>query len=106
MKSILQDEDEKECFICGIIDDTLSEHHFIEGATNGNRTNSENYGLKAWICYKCHSDIHLHPKKIFMVKTVSSAEIRRNVWRQTGFYKNIWKELSLKSKIKHKENKK
>lgn len=85
MKSILQDEDEKECFVCGIIDDTLSEHHFIEGATNGNRTNSENYGLKAWICYKCHSDIHLHPKKYLWLKQLAQQKFEEQFGDRQDF---------------------
>lgn len=55
MKSILQEE--KICYLCGSVQDygmnKLEEHHIFGG--NPNRSNSEEYGLKVWLCgCKCH----------------------------------------------------
>lgn len=50
MKSIIQDE--KECFVCKITYG-LHEHHCFEGT--GRRKQSEQYGLKIWLCGRHHN---------------------------------------------------
>lgn len=55
MKSIMQDQSEQVCYICGGTD-RLNNHHIFLG--NPNRANSEQYGLKVYLCYTHH----LHSK--------------------------------------------
>lgn len=55
MTSILCNENDKKCFICGRCGDTEL-HHCISGVSN--RKNSENYGLKIYLCRLCHSQLH------------------------------------------------
>lgn len=50
MKSILQKN--KECYFCGRT--TWLEEHHIFGAVN--RSLSEKYGLKVWLCHNCHNE--------------------------------------------------
>lgn len=50
-KSIIQEE--KKCFYCGTTYG-LEEHHCLNG--NPNRALSEKYGLKVWLCHKCHNE--------------------------------------------------
>lgn len=57
MKSIIQDE--KECFLCRYLYDSeniinLHDHHIFFGTAN--RTQSEIYGLKVWLCI-CHHTV-------------------------------------------------
>lgn len=49
-KSILQKD--KECFLCTRMQD-LEQHHIFGGP---NRKWSEKYGLKVWLCPRCHRD--------------------------------------------------
>lgn len=49
-QSILQEE--KVCFICPRLQN-LEQHHIFGGA---NRRWSEKYGLKVWLCPRCHRD--------------------------------------------------
>ena len=49
-KSILQGE--KECFFCKS-QVWLEDHHIFGGA---NRSRSEKYGLKVWLCHYCHNE--------------------------------------------------
>lgn len=54
MESILQTSRDK-CLICGRQGE-IDEHHCLSGVSN--RKKSENYGLKIYLCRKCHSDLH------------------------------------------------
>lgn len=49
-KSVLQKD--KECFLCPSLQN-LEQHHIFGGA---NRKWSEKYGLKVWLCPRCHRD--------------------------------------------------
>lgn len=49
-KSIIQTE--KECYFCGS-QRWLEDHHIFGG---GNKTKSEKYGLKVWLCHYCHNE--------------------------------------------------
>lgn len=49
-KSILQSE--KRCYMCGSYQ-WLEEHHIFNAA---NRTKSEDYGLKVYLCHYCHNE--------------------------------------------------
>ena len=50
-KSILQTN--KECYFCGS-QNWLESHHVFNG--NPNRTLSEKYGLKVWLCHEHHNE--------------------------------------------------
>lgn len=54
MKSIIQDESKKECFICGGYGS--DRHHCLHGTAN--RKNAEKYGLVVMLCHKCHMELH------------------------------------------------
>lgn len=53
LNSILQNE--KKCFICGKQTE-LDCHHCLSGSSN--RKNSEEDGLKMWLCRDCHRKVH------------------------------------------------
>lgn len=53
MESIIQPT--KECYICGSTN-YIQEHHCLSG--NSNRKWSEKFGLKIWLCGKCHKALH------------------------------------------------
>ncbi len=54
MESILQTTRDR-CFICARTGE-LDEHHLLSGTSN--RGNSEDYGLKIYLCRNCHSELH------------------------------------------------
>jgi len=49
MDSIIQEN--KECYFCGS-QRNLQSHHIFGAAM---RNKSENYGLKVWLCFECHT---------------------------------------------------
>lgn len=49
MKSIMQ-ENKKICYLCDGI--ATEEHHCLHGTAN--RKLSEKYGLKVYLCHRCH----------------------------------------------------
>ena len=56
MKSVIQQE--KECYICRNLygfenTNNLQEHHILFGTAN--RSKSEEYGLKVWLCVEHHT---------------------------------------------------
>lgn len=51
-RSILQTR--RECYICGRHD--VEEHHCIHGTAN--RKNAEKYGLKVFLCWDHHRQLH------------------------------------------------
>ena len=53
MNSILQHE--KRCWVCGRVTG-LEVHHIFAGIAN--RTLSEKYGLKVWLCHEHHTGKH------------------------------------------------
>lgn len=53
MKSIIMNEKDKKCYLCGAVG-TLEWHHIFGG--NPNRKKSEKYGLKVHLCSRCHRD--------------------------------------------------
>ena len=56
------------CFFCGRTGH-LEEHHLLSGTSN--RDNSEDYGLKVYICNNCH---FLHSKGIVKINDVEIKE--------------------------------
>lgn len=61
MESIMQKE--KRCFICDTTQN-LHLHHVMSGTAN--RTNSEKYGFKVWLCMNHHTGddgVHRNPNE-------------------------------------------
>lgn len=56
MKSIISDDVENICYLCGIHSEHLDEHHIFEGT--GRRKVSDRRGLLVHICQSCHRKIH------------------------------------------------
>lgn len=66
MDSIIQSE--KKCFYCGLTC-TLHSHHIFFG--NPNRSLSEKYGLKVWLCQEHHtgnSGVHFNKYRDNLLK--------------------------------------
>lgn len=63
MESILQKE--RKCFICGRQGE-LDCHHCCSGSSN--RKNSEEDGLKIWLCRDCHRKVHNNRKIELQIK--------------------------------------
>jgi len=71
MKSIMQEEDDYNCYICGTpanyVDGALEEHHIFGGTAN--KKKSEQHGLKVKLhAFKCH---RLGPEAVHKNKKVS-----------------------------------
>ena len=82
MKSIMQND--KECYLCGATHN-LEMHHIIEGTAN--RKNSEEQGLKVWLCQECHKGndgVHKNAMKAINLK--KEAEI---MWLQYDWARSI-----------------
>lgn len=56
MKSIMQDPNEKVCFICGKYGEQV--HHALHG--NANRKLADKDGLTVRLCHTCHMNLHDH----------------------------------------------
>lgn len=54
MKSIIMNEKDRKCYLCGAVGGVLEWHHIFGG--NPNRKKSEKYGLKVRLCPRCHRD--------------------------------------------------
>ena len=72
MKSIIQDENDRKCFLCSSTRN-LEMHHIFNG--NPMRQKSEDFGAKVWLCRRCHEDIHRdnlkrNALKGFVTKTI------------------------------------
>ena len=62
---------QRDCWICGTVYN-LESHHIFGGA---NRSKSEKYGLKMWLCHNHHNEnipndpgIHFNPKVMDFVQ--------------------------------------
>lgn len=59
-KSILHDKEDRTCYLCMLLDGNnrphirLHEHHIFQG--DPNRTHSETYGLKVYLCPAHHTE--------------------------------------------------
>lgn len=51
-KSIIQPEEQRQCYLCGSVR-SLERHH-VFGAYN--RRKSEKYGLTVLLCHNCHNE--------------------------------------------------
>lgn len=79
MESIVQHE--KVCFLCGRNGNTdpLEEHHIFNAS---NRSNSEKYGLKVWLCgNRCHRNgadaAHRSRETADRLKAIGQAEFEK-----------------------------
>ena len=52
-RSIIQDKKSGRCFLCDARGVSLEEHHVFGG---GCRKLSEHYGLKVYLCHRCHNE--------------------------------------------------
>lgn len=59
-KSIIQDPEDKACYICRSCKG-LEWHHMIGGTAN--RKLADQDGLACWLCGTCHDDLHDKGKK-------------------------------------------
>ena len=66
-KSVIQSE--KRCFICGAVDG-LEEHHCLFGNA---RKKCEADGLKVWLCWKCHRNLHEKGVGMLVLKMLAEA---------------------------------
>ena len=69
MKSIIQPEEQRQCYLCGSV--RALERHHIFGAYN--RRKSEKYGLTVLLCHNCHNEPprgahHFKPFRLFFKK--------------------------------------
>lgn len=68
IKSIIQAK--KECYFCGA-KSNLHEHHVFNGR---NRSNSEKYGLKVYLCARHHNlskdSVHFNPIYMKLLKII------------------------------------
>lgn len=80
-KSVLQSE--RECFICGRIDN-LHKHHVFYGTSN--RSNSEKHGLWVYLCYEHHNGsdegVHFNKETDMNLKCYAQGIFERNHSRE------------------------
>jgi len=56
MQSLIEDDVENICYMCGCYGDHLDVHHIFEGY--GRRACSDRRGLIVHLCRGCHSKLH------------------------------------------------
>ena len=54
MKSIIQDENSRVCYLCGGY--ASDRHHCLHGTAN--RAQAEKFGLTVMLCHDCHMALH------------------------------------------------
>ena len=85
MKSVLQTE--KECYVC---QNTLGlhSHHVFEGS---NRSQSEKYGMKVWLCGKHHNlsneGVHFNKKLDTHLKKMAQEYFEEHIGTRDDFMK-------------------
>ena len=81
MKSIIQNE--KECFVCKTTYG-LHEHHCFEGT--GRRKQSEQYGLKIWLCGRHHNlsneGVHFNKELDLQIKRIAQRKFEEKHSRE------------------------
>jgi hypothetical protein len=53
--SIICENDEQKCYLCGR-QSQLERHHTLHGGAN--RRLADEDGLWVWLCHQCHTDLH------------------------------------------------
>ena len=73
-------QDTNECWICGTVYN-LESHHIFGG---GNRSKSEKYGLKIWLCHNHHNEsipvdkgLHFNRYLDFRLKIMAQREFEK-----------------------------
>ena len=88
-KSIIQDKKEGICFLCHSRGVPLEEHHVFGG---GCRKLSEHYGLKVYLCHKCHNEPpkgvhHNRTEREKLQKFVQKIAMKYYGWSKDDFIK-------------------
>ena len=85
-KIIMQDV--RECWVCGCVS-SLESHHCFQGA---NRSKSEKYGLKVWLCNRHHNQnipgdpgIHFNPQLRRSLQQEAQRKFEEEYSRETFF---------------------
>lgn len=91
MKSIMQDKETHQCYLCMLLDKDYSvkqtqEHHVIFGTAN--RKMSEKYGLKVYLCLNHHTagreSVHKNAGIAMILKRRAQIEFQRK-WNGISF---------------------
>lgn len=91
MKSIMQDKQDRTCYLCMMLRSDYSvkqtqEHHVIFGTAN--RKLSEKYGLKVYLCLEHHEEgkeaVHKNAKNALMVKKEAQKAFEKR-WPELNF---------------------
>ena len=89
-KSILQPEKER-CFLCGSYR-WLEEHHIFGG--HPNRTLSEKYGLKVYLCHYCHNEppngVHYNKNNMLMLRQIAQKKAMEYYGWTVDEFRNIF----------------
>ena len=106
MKSILHDKRDRTCFLCMLLHgddsykDVLHEHHVIFGWAN--RTLSEKYGLKVYLCLKHHEigveAVHLNDRINKMVQAYAQRAFEKK-WPEKNFCSIFGRNYILEAEI-------
>jgi len=82
MDSIIKDDEEYKCYICGSYR-MIECHHIFGGA---NRKNSEKFGLKVHLCKFCHNTppngIHFNREAEVRLKQIAQREFEKTHSRE------------------------
>lgn len=98
-KSILQDQSEKQCYLCMMLYGDYSwkyveDHHIYHGSSN--RKNSELYGFKVNLCIWHHREgkeaVHNNHENDLLLQQTCQEEFEKTHTRQE-FYKIIGKSF-------------
>ena len=74
MNSVIQKK--KECFFCGTTTG-LHDHHIFGGP---NRKISEKYGMKCWLCWRHHQEVHeKSPEMRMTLKIIAQKYFETNI---------------------------
>lgn len=57
MKSVVIDENDKACLLCGRTQN-LEKHHMVHGI--GKRKVADKLGLWCYLCHDCHQEVHVN----------------------------------------------
>lgn len=88
MKSIIQDLEDKKCFICGSYN-WIELHHIFGGA---NRKKSEKYGLVVYLCHDCHNEapngVHHNAERMRILRSYAQKKAMKHYgWTTQEFIK-------------------
>lgn len=99
MKSIMQDKQERTCYLCMMLHSDFSvkqtqEHHVIFGTAN--RKLSEKYGLKVYLCLEHHEEgreaVHRNAVNALILKKEAQKAFEKR-WPELDFRKIFGKNF-------------